>query len=310
MSNTVIRIATRKSPLALWQAHFIKDQLLKLWPHLCVELYPMITTGDRFLKDKLLTQGGKGLFVKELEQALLEKKADIAVHSMKDVPAALPNGLILPIICKRANPKDAFVSMHYSTLHDLPKGAKIGTASLRRQSQILALRPDLKVHTLRGNIHTRLDKLRQGEYDAILLAAAGLERMGLEQLISEQLCTDIFLPACGQGALGIECRQDDESIMALIAPLHHEDSAQAVSTEREVNRLLGGNCHVPLAVFCEQSSKTEILLRAKIMKIDGSQHIDSQRRGPANQALILAKHCAQDLLDQGGAELLAETLPI
>lgn len=306
MSSSLIRIATRKSPLALWQANFIKTQLLQLWPDLRVELCPMSTTGDQFLKDKLLTQGGKGLFVKELEQALLAHKADIAVHSMKDVPTELPKGLVLPIICERANPKDAFVSLKYTSFKALPKGACIGTASLRRQAHILALRPDLNVVTLRGNIQTRLDKLAQGEYDAIILAAAGLERMGLEQHIREQLSTDIFLPACGQGALSIECRANDAKTIALIAPLHHQASAIAVNAEREVNRLLGGNCHVPLAVFCEHLSEQELSLRAQIMKIDGSYRIEAKHQGPSNKALTFAKHCADDLLKQGGADLLTE----
>ncbi len=212
MAIETLRIATRKSPLALWQANHIADLLKQHWPLIKIELVPMVTSGDKFLKDKLLITGGKGLFVKELEEALLTGQADIAVHSIKDVPATFPEGLALAAICKRHNPLDAFIAKRHKTLQDLPAGSVIGTSSLRRQSQLLALRPDLEIKVLRGNINTRLDKLEAGEYDAIILAVAGLERMGMQASITEILSDELMLPACGQGALGIECRTEDSDI--------------------------------------------------------------------------------------------------
>ena len=255
-----IRIATRKSLLALWQANSIREQLLALWPGLEVELLPMATSGDKFLKDKLLTIGGKGLFVKELEEALLDGRADIAVHSMKDVPIAFPEGLSLAAICTRHNPLDAFVSTAYANIESLPTGAVIGTSSLRRQSQLLAIRPGLMIRPLRGNIHSRLEKMDTEGYDAIILAAAGLERMDLHARIRQMLSPELMLPACGQGALGIECREDSQSVRQLLKPLDDEITALCVMTERRVNALLGGNCHTPLAVYCRPIDATTLLL--------------------------------------------------
>jgi hydroxymethylbilane synthase len=306
MLNKTLRIATRKSPLALWQANHIREELLKYWPTLDIELIPMTTSGDRFLKDKLLAVGGKGLFVKELEDALLEHRADLAVHSMKDVPANQPNGLSLASICKRDNPFDALLSLTYNTLDELPKGAKVGTSSLRRQSQLLAVRPDLCVISLRGNIQTRIQKLQSGEFDAIILAAAGLERMNLQHLIKEIINDDCMMPACGQGALGIECRTHDKEINALIAPLNDIETALCVSSERYVNALLGGNCHVPLAVFCQTTLDSQITIRARVGKIDGSLLLNSHQHGVKENALTMAKWCAEDLLNQGARELLHE----
>lgn len=305
MNLRTIRIATRQSPLALWQANHVRDLLLKQWPTLQVELLPMTTSGDKFLKDKLLAVGGKGLFVKELEEALLDKRADLAVHSAKDMPAQFPAGLSLTAICKRDNPFDVLVSKHYSSLKDLPPQAIVGTSSLRRQSQLLAYRPDLCIKPLRGNINTRLAKLESGEYHAIVLAAAGLERMGFKQAISEQLSPQIMLPACAQGALAIECRTEDQEIHALLAGLNDPLSAICVHTERQVNALLGGNCHIPLAVFCAPTPSNHLFLQAKILNHDGSEIIQHQQTGAMGEAALLADNCAQSLLAQGGAALLA-----
>lgn len=305
MSSRTLRIATRQSPLALWQANHVRDLLLNKRPHLQIELLPMSTSGDKFLKDKLQVIGGKGLFVKELEEALLDKRADFAVHSSKDMPAEFPQGLELIAICKRDNPFDVFVSYQHKDLHTLPAQSIVGTSSLRRQSQLLAYRPDLKVKSLRGNINTRLEKLKSGEYQAIILAAAGLERMGFTEVITEQLSAQIMLPACGQGALAIECRSDDDEIRALLVELNDPISSICVHAERKVNALLGGNCHVPLAVFCSPMANNQLALKAKILTVDGSQIIQSMQTGPLEEATHLAEHCAQSLLAQGAANLLA-----
>ncbi|CAM4465455.1 MAG: Porphobilinogen deaminase [Legionella sp.] len=305
MNIKTLRIATRQSPLALWQANHVRDLLLAQWPMLKIELVPMTTSGDKFLKDKLLAVGGKGLFVKELEEALLDKRADIAVHSSKDMPTEFPEGLSLAVICKRDNPFDVLVSKQYSRLQDLPPQAIVGTSSLRRQSQLLAYRPDLYIKPLRGNINTRLAKLESGEYQAIILAAAGLERMGFTDAIREQIPEHLMLPACGQGALAIECRTDDQETQALIAGLNDPTSAICVHTERQVNALLGGNCHVPLAVFCAPVAANQLMLHAKILNEDGTQILSNQQTGTLKDAPQLAKRCSQELLAQGGAELLA-----
>lgn len=309
MNSRIIRIATRQSPLALWQANYVRQLLLNKWPKLNIELLPMTTSGDKFLKDKLLAVGGKGLFVKELEEALLDKRADFAVHSSKDMPAEFPHGLCLAAICKRDNPFDALVSHHYTSLQTLPERAIIGTASLRRQSQLLAYRSDLCVKPLRGNINTRLEKLRAGEYQAIILAASGLERMGFTHAITEQLPTEIMLPACGQGALAIECRTDDQETLALVAELNDPISSLCVHTERQVNAQLGGNCHIPLAVFCTPIEKNQLLLQAKILTIDGSQTIADTQMGSFAQATNMADRCSQSLIAQGAANLLASVSP-
>ncbi|WP_173238569.1 hydroxymethylbilane synthase [Legionella antarctica] len=304
MISKKIRIATRQSPLALWQANFVREQLLKQWPDLTIELLPMVTSGDKFLMDKLLAVGGKGLFVKELEDALLNNRADIAVHSTKDMPAELPAGLHLAVICERHNPFDALISTRYGCLDELPCQAIVGTASLRRQSQLLAYRSDLQIKTLRGNINTRLAKLESGEYDAIILAAAGLERMSLEHVITEQLSDEIMLPTCGQGALCIECRTDDQEIQQLIASLNDPVSSLCVQTERSVNAQLGGNCQVPLAVFCTVTSTNQLFLRAKILNPEGTQSIYDSQKGAVEQAPDLAKRCTESLLTKGAADLL------
>lgn len=304
MLPRTIRIATRQSPLALWQANHVLELLCKQNKSIHVELLPMQTSGDQFLKDKLSTAGGKGLFVKELEEALLTQRADLAVHSAKDMPSEFPEGLCLAAICERHNPFDALISKEYSSLEDLPNQAVVGTASLRRQTQLLAYRPDLQIKTLRGNINTRLAKLEKGEYHAIILAIAGLARLGLDEVITEPLSPDLMLPSCGQGALGIECRTEDQEILELLAGLNHASSALCVQTERLVNAQLGGNCRVPLAVFCTLTPSNELFLRAKIINLDGTQQIQDSQKGPLDQGPLLARLCSHSLLEQGAAELL------
>ena len=305
MLKKTLRIATRKSPLALWQANHIREMLLQHWPNLQIELLPLVTSGDTFLNVKLSAVGGKGLFVKELEEALLDNRADIAVHSMKDVPVMLPEGLGLQAICTRQNPYDALVTHTHTSLGSLPLNAIIGTTSLRRQSQLLAIRPDLHIKALRGNVQTRMSKLESGEYDAIILAAAGLERLGMQEMITEILSTDIMLPACGQGALGIECRIADEEIKNYITPLNDPSSAICVESERHVNAILGGNCHVPLAVYCTHIANSQLLIRAKVATLDGKIVISNCQTGHLKEATLLADRCAQALLASGADALLA-----
>ena len=308
MPQKILRIATRNSPLALWQANHVRSMLLRCSPELTIELLPMTTSGDAFLNDKLLAIGGKGLFVKELEEALLDERADFAVHSMKDVPTILPKGLGLTTICARDNPLDAFLSPRYSCIDTLPYGASIGTSSLRRQSQLLAHRPDLRVKSLRGNVQTRIAKLNAFDFDAIILAAAGLERLGMHAIIKEIIDDDIMLPACGQGALGIECRIDDPKTLALLSPLNDPLASLCIQSERHVNALLGGNCHVPLAVYCKPMPESQLLLRAKVATQDGKIVIQDTRQGAMSEALALAEASAQSLLAQGAAELIARDI--
>jgi len=307
MPPTILRIATRQSPLALVQANQVRDQLLYHWPELHIELVPMTTSGDKFFKEALSASGGKGMFVKELEEALLDHQADLAVHSMKDVPATFPEGLGIAAICARHNPFDALVSVSGTRLDALPQGVTIGTTSLRRQSQLLAFRPDLNVKSLRGNIQTRLSKLASGEYDAIILAVAGLERLGMQEIITHVIEPSIMLPACGQGALGIECRMADEKIKKIIAPLNDPLSAICINTERCVNALLGGNCHVPVAVYCFLDAGRTLLLQAKVATIDGKIMISNRQQGPQKEAMHLAEQCAQELLANGAEALIAGT---
>lgn len=308
MPLKTLKIATRESPLAMWQAHHIREQLLGHWPDLNIELIPMKTTGDKFLKDKLINTGGKGLFVKELEEALLDKRADLAVHSMKDVPVSFPEGLLLSTICKRHNPFDALVSKKFSNIASLPFGATIGTVSLRRQTQLLALRPDLQMKLLRGNILTRIDKMESGEYDAIILAVSGLERMEMQDKIQAIFNPDSMLPSCGQGALGIECREEDETLHKLLAPLNDNLTARCVKTERHVNALLGGNCHAPLAIYCAPQKNDKINLSARLLSLDGQKMIQHSSVGSLKESESMAEKCAQSLLAQGGAELIEAAL--
>ena len=245
----VLKIATRKSPLALWQANHVRDALLARHPELQVELVTMTTQGDKILDTPLAKVGGKGLFVKELETGMLEGRADIAVHSMKDIPVEFPQGLGLAVVLPREDPRDAFISNTFSSLADLPEGARMGTSSLRRQCQLAAKRPDLKILNLRGNVNSRLGKLDNGDYDAIMLAAAGMRRMGWEDRITELLQPDQFIPAIGQGAIGIECRNDDSRVLQLITDLGDETTTLRLRAERAFNARLNGGCQVPRRLF-------------------------------------------------------------
>lgn len=300
-----IRIATRKSPLALWQAEHVTRRLQALWPDLKVELVKMVTQGDKILDAPLARIGGKGLFVKELEQGLIEGQADIAVHSMKDVPAELPEGLHLAVILEREDPRDAFVSLSHTGLSQLPEGARVGTSSLRRQCQIKSIRPDIRIIPLRGNVGTRLDKLESEQLDAIILAAAGLTRLELSHRITEYLSTDISLPAVGQGAIGIECRSDDPRILELIAPLHHDATARCVLAERAFNARLNGGCQVPIAGYAEWFGDA-LRLRGLVSRLDGQLVIRGEDQSPPSQAEQLGTTLAERLLAQGADALLRE----
>ena len=300
---TILRIATRKSPLALWQAEHVRNILLQAHPDLTVVLVEMTTKGDKILDTPLAKIGGKGLFVKELEQGLLQGDADIAVHSMKDVPVDFPAGLHLPIIMNRADPRDAFVSNLYPNFQSLPHNAIVGTSSLRRQSQLLALRPDVQIRSLRGNVGTRLSKLDAGEFDAIILASAGLDRLGLAARISERLAPTMMLPAIGQAAIGIECRQDDDNTRQLLAPLHDETTRHCVTAERAINARLGGGCQVPIAGFAELID-SQIILRGLVADVTGQRILRSEKRGTVTQAIELGQQVAEALLAQGAQEIL------
>jgi len=300
-------IATRASRLALWQAEHVRDRLRTLYPACAVELLTLTTRGDQILDRTLSKVGGKGLFVKELENALLDGRADLAVHSLKDVPVDLQAPFELCAVLDRADPRDAFVSNRYGTLADLPAGAVVGTSSLRRESQIRARYPALVVKPLRGNLDTRLGKLDKGEYDAIVLAAAGLERLGLGGRISSLLDPADSLPAAGQGALGIEIRDDRDEMRAWLAPLISSATTSCVLAERAVSRKLGGSCQVPLAAFAEISGDT-LSLRALVASPDGTRMVHTTRSGPAVNAEALGEAAAQELLDAGAAAILQELL--
>jgi len=301
----LIRIATRQSPLALWQAEFVAQRLRALFPEVETELVKMVTQGDRILDAPLAKIGGKGLFVKELEQGMLAGTADIAVHSMKDVPVEFPQGLHLAAILQREDPRDAFVSNRYSTFADLPADAKIGTSSLRRQCQINSLLPGAEIIPLRGNVNTRLAKLDAGDYDAIILAAAGLKRLGMEARITELLPPEISLPAIGQGAIGVECRADDEQTNALLAALHDRETGLCVAAERAMNARLQGGCQVPIAGFAELRLGS-ITLRGLVGRPDGGLIVRGEQSGPAEQAEELGRNVAEDLLAQGADKILQE----
>ena len=302
----MLRIATRKSPLALQQSKIVANKLQSFWPNLEVQLLPMSTEGDERLDKKLLEFGGKSLFVKELEIALLENRADIAVHSIKDLPSQLPKGLHLDCILSRDNPFDAFISKKFSSLKDLKKNATIGTSSLRRQAQLLHKYPHLNIQTLRGNIHTRLEKLNNEEFDAIILASAGLWRMNLEHLITEQLTIEQMLPACGQGAIGIECREKDANTQGYLKPLHDPKTAICIELERQVNKLLGGHCHVPIAIFAQIIDDNHIELRATVLNAIGQKKIKWQASFPLKEANENAILSANTLLKQGADKLIRE----
>jgi hydroxymethylbilane synthase len=304
MTALTLRIATRKSPLALWQANHVRDALLARNPDLQVELVTMSTQGDKILDTPLAKVGGKGLFVKELESGMLEGRADIAVHSMKDVPVEFPSGLGLAAVLPREDPRDVLISNNYSGIDALPEGARVGTSSLRRQCQLRARRPDLSIYDLRGNVNTRLAKLDDGEYDAILLAAAGVKRMGWEERITELLEPEQFIPAIGQGAIGIESRLDDERVSSLVAALNDRQTATRIRAERALNAALQGGCQVPIAGYSELSHGV-ILLRALVGRPDGTELVQGVISGKPEDAEELGQVLADDLLSRGAREILA-----
>jgi len=306
MQPPIIRIATRESKLALWQAQYVKAELEHHHPGIIVELLGMTTKGDILLDSPLSKIGGKGLFVKELEVAMLDGRADIAVHSMKDVPMQFPQGLGLSVICPRETPTDAFVSNKYRSLAKLPIGAVVGTSSLRRQALIKEHRPDLVIKDLRGNVQTRLAKLDDGMYDAIILASAGLIRLGLEERIQYQLPTDLCLPAGGQGAVGIECRLDDKTTLELLAPLHHTSTAHCVLAERAMNKRLDGGCQVPIACHATLEGESGLYLRGLVAKTDGTTILRDEIRGDVSDAEKIGITLAERLLAAGAGEILAD----
>ncbi|MEP6388642.1 MAG: hydroxymethylbilane synthase [Halioglobus sp.] len=301
-----LTIATRESPLALWQANYVQARLEEAHPGLQVSLLGMTSRGDQLLDVPLAKVGGKGLFVKELETALLDGSADIAVHSMKDVPMEFPEGLGLSVICEREDPSDAFVSNHFSGLSELPPGSVVGTSSLRRECQLRARRPDLQVKFLRGNVNTRLRKLDDGEYDAIILASAGLIRLEMSGRIREALSVEDSLPAGGQGAVGIELRMSDERVQNLLTPLHHEPTAQRVRAERAVNRHLQGGCQVPIACYADFTAEGALYLRALVGSPDGSKVLRAEATGDPEEGEAIGVAVATQLLEQGAGAILAQ----
>ncbi|MGE5523557.1 MAG: hydroxymethylbilane synthase [Rhodospirillaceae bacterium] len=299
-----IVIASRESALAMWQAEHIQGRLRQLYPATEVAIVGMTTQGDRELGVSLATIGGKGLFIKELEDALMRGTADLAVHSLKDVPMHLPEGFTLAAITQRADPRDAFVSARYGALADLPSGARVGTSSLRRESQLRARYPHLDVQPLRGNVQTRLRKLDEGTYDAVILAAAGLKRLGLAERITSVLTPEESLPAVGQGALGIECRSDRADITALLAPLNDPTTAHCVTAERALSRALTGSCAVPLAGYADMH-EGELRLRGYVGAPDGTRAVRGEMRAAPEAAERLGQQLAEDMMRRGAADILA-----
>lgn len=303
-----LRIATRKSPLALWQAEYVKAELEQAHPELKVELVPMSTRGDKILDTPLAKIGGKGLFIKELEVAMQAGEADIAVHSMKDVPMEFPEGFALGVICPRENPHDAFVSNTYTQLQDLPQGAVVGTCSLRRKAQLLATRPDLVIKDLRGNVQTRLSKLDAGEFDAIILAAAGLIRLKMESRIAQLIDADLSLPAAGQGAVGIEIRAGDTRTLAYLQALHCDTTAACVNAERALSRTLGGGCQVPIAAFATLQDG-RVSLDGRVASVDGKTLLKVADSAAETEAEALGVQLGQQLISLGADKILAELAP-
>ncbi|NBQ68108.1 MAG: hydroxymethylbilane synthase [Nitrosomonadaceae bacterium] len=308
LSPQKIIIASRESLLAMWQAKFIQKCLGELYPQTEVSILGMTTRGDQILDQSLAKIGGKGLFIKELEQALEDGRADIAVHSMKDMPMNVPEGFKLAAITEREDPRDAFVSIHYSGLDALPEGSVVGTSSLRRESQLRAQFPHLEVHPLRGNVQTRLRKLDEGQYAAIILAAAGLKRLGLSDRITALLSPEQSLPAVGQGALGIECRADRTDLVALMQPLHHQETAYCVEAERALSRVLGGSCQVPLGAFAEISNG-KLQLRGFVAQPDGKRIVSDALKGKPETGITMGQQLAQKLINKGAGEILATLVP-
>ena len=300
-----LRIATRKSPLAMWQAEFVKAKLEEAHPGLEVKLLPMSTKGDKILDVPLAKIGGKGLFTKELEDRMMDGDADIAVHSMKDVPMELPEGFALGAVLERHSPTDAFVSNTYTSFDELPQGAILGTSSLRRKAQLMALRPDLDVRDLRGNVGTRLGKLDAGDYDAIVLATSGLQRLGLDERIKHEIAPEICLPAVTQGTLGIEYFAKDEETLALIQVLNHKETEIRTTAERAMNHRLEGGCQVPIGVFAELQ-EDQLRLRGLVGSIDGSTILKAEMNGSVSDAKQLGVELAEELLEQGAKQILQE----
>ena len=301
----MLKIATRKSPLAIWQAEFVKSKLENIYPDLKVELVKMTTQGDQILNSPLSKIGGKSLFIKELEVGIMEGRADIAVHSMKDVPYELPQGFEIGAILERENPFDAFVSNDFNSIHDLPIGAKLGSCSLRRIVQVKAMRPDLEILDLRGNVNTRLKKLDDGEYDAIILACSGLTRLGFDNRIKQDLSPDDSLPAVGQGALGIEIKANDHEISGLIKPLIHQKTQIEVNAERALNTALQGGCSVAIGAFAT-SEDSKLTLSGMVGNVDSGEIIRVQETGETSKAIDLGIRAAKKLLSLGARELLNE----
>jgi hydroxymethylbilane synthase len=301
--KSTLRIATRKSPLAMWQAEHVRSRLMQAHEGLEVELVTFTTKGDKILDTPLAKIGGKGLFVKELETAMLEGEADIAAHSIKDVPMEFPEGLFLSTILEREEPCDAFVSNTVNSIQSLPEGAVVGTCSLRRKSQLLSKRPDLKIKDLRGNVNSRLDKLDNGDYDAIILACAGLIRLDMENRIKQRISSSWIMPAVGQGAVGLEARQDDTETLALLSVLHHEDTADRITAERALNKRLQGGCQVPIASYAMLDGDT-LHLQALVGEPDGSKLIEGDISGHRSDAEQLGIQLADVLLLRGAKEIL------
>jgi hydroxymethylbilane synthase len=303
-SPTKLVIASRESALAIWQARHIQSRLQALYPNSIIEIIGMTTTGDQILDTPLARIGGKGLFIKELEQALADGRADLAVHSMKDVPMHLPEGFMLAAIGEREDARDAFVSNTHQSLEALPEGSIIGTSSLRRQSQLQARFPDLKIESLRGNLQTRLRKLDEGQYAAIILAAAGLIRLGLASRIAQYISTEHSIPAVGQGALGIEIRADRLDLLTILAPLNHPSTASCVEAERGMSRALSGSCTVPLGAYAMREGDT-LQIAGFVASIDGREVLHETVSGTANEPEALGKALAAKLIAQGADKILA-----
>ncbi len=301
----VIRIGTRTSQLALWQAYYVRDQLQSYHKDLEVEIVEIVSQGDKTLDIPLAAVGGKGLFLKELEQSLLDRETDIAVHSMKDVTVNLPDGLEIAVICPSDDPRDAFVSNKYSSIEQMPPESVVGSCSLRRRCQIQGAYPQLEVRNLRGNVNTRLGRLDDGDYDALILAAAGLIRLDFKSRIRQFLSTDICLPAVGQGAVGIECRSEDETVKQLLAPLADPETTLRVKAERTVNQRLEGGCHVPVGIFAEINDG-QMRLRGLVGELDGSNILRAEISGPAQEAESLGHQVADQLIRQGAKDILSK----
>ena len=304
MASSSLRIVTRESPLAMWQAKFVKSALTRLHPGTEIQILGITTEADQRLETSLENLGGKGAFVKELEQALLNDQADIAVHSMKDVTINMPEGLSVPVIMEREDPRDIMISTAYRSLEDMPAGARIGTSSLRRRCQLMAIRPDLKILDIRGNVGTRLRKLEEGDYDALILAAAGVIRLGLLDRITQYFETTQMLPAVAQAALGIEIRDDRNEVLEMIAPLRHEPTQQCVNAERALNRVLGGDCHVPIAAYAHLDGG-EMQMQALVGSLNGVDIIRVKGVGSAGDGESLGAELGRELLEKGAGDILA-----